>query len=82
MFDMTKVIYTLRHMETGEYVCLRQDGAEYLAAFSNGDAAHTFRTELRLVEFVDIAPLRLATVPFDHYYLDGQLTTRAALAVA
>lgn len=81
MLDMTRVVYTLRHMETGEYVCLRQDGAEYLAAFSESEAALEFRSELRLVEFVDVVSVRLAHVPFDHYYLDGELTTRAALVL-
>lgn len=81
MPDLSRVVYTLRHIETGEYVCLRQEGEEYLAAFSEDSAARAFRSELQLVEFVDVISVRLGHVPFDHYYLDGELTTRAALVM-
>ena len=77
--DFQSTVYTLRHIETGEFVCLRQEGDEYLAAFSDGDSAMRFRAELNLIEFVDISPMRLGSVPFDHYYLDGELTSRALL---
>lgn len=81
MLDMTRVVYTLRHIETGEYVCLRQDGEEYLAAFSDDDSAQKFRCEINLVEFVDIASVHLINAPFDHFYLDGKLLTRSAFAI-
>ena len=81
MIDMTRVVYTLRHIETGEYVCLRQDGEEYLAAFSTDDSALKFRSEINLIEFVDVTSARLASVPFDHFYLDGNLVTRSTFAV-
>ena len=81
MIDMTRIVYTLRHLETGEYVCLRQEGEEYLAVFSSDDSALRFRSELHLVEFVDTAALRLSSLPFQRYYLDGELLTRPALAV-
>lgn len=81
MLDMTRVVYTLRHIDTGEYVCLRQDGEEYLAAFTNDDSALKFRSEVNLIEFVDITSGYLANVPFDHFYLDGELLTRSAFAV-
>lgn len=80
--DFQQTVYTLRHIETGEYVCLRQSGDEYLAAFTDGDSAIRFRAELHLIEFVDISPMRLGSVPFDHYYLDGELTTRSLLATS
>jgi hypothetical protein len=41
-----------------------------------------FRAELHLIEFVDVSPMRLGAVPFDHYYLDGELTTRSLLATS
>ncbi|WP_309714690.1 hypothetical protein [Armatimonas sp.] len=78
--DFQRTVFTLRHIETGEFVCLRQSGDEYLAAFSDGDSAMRFRAELHLIEFVDVSPMRLGSVPFDHYYLDGELTTRSQLA--
>lgn len=77
-----RTVYTLRHLETSEYVCLRQNGDEYLAAFSDGDSAMRFRAELHLIEFVDIIPVRLGSMPFDHYYLDGELTNRSQLTTA
>ncbi|WP_395140357.1 hypothetical protein [Armatimonas sp.] len=80
--DFMRTVYTLRHIDTAEFVCLRQSGDEYLAAFSDGDSAMRFRAELCLIEFVDIIPVRLDSVPFDHYYLDGELTTRSLLTTA
>lgn len=80
--DFQQTVYTLRHIETGEFVCLRQSGDEYLAAFTDGDSAMRFRAELHLIEFVDISPMRLGSAPFDHYYLDGELTTRSLIATS
>ena len=70
-------VYTLRHIETGEFICLRQDGAEHLACFSDGDSAFQFRQELGLLEHVDISAQRLGDTPFDRFWLNGQMTGRA-----
>lgn len=71
-------VYTLRHIETGEFICLRQDGKEHLACFSDGDSALQFRAELGLLEHVDISSERLGDTPFDRFWLNGQMTGRAA----
>jgi hypothetical protein len=79
MVDVSRRVYSLRHLETGEYICLRQDGREYLACFTDGDSAMQFRAELRLVEHVDITPMRIGEAPFDHFWLDGEMISRAVL---
>lgn len=70
-------VHALRHIETGEYVCLRQSGRDYLACFRAGDNAMEFRARLRLVEHVDIVGFRLGDAPFDYFYLDGVMVSRA-----
>lgn len=71
-------VYALRHLETGEYVCLRQSGREHLAVFTDGDAARGFQDTMRLVEFVDIVVMALGDAPFDHFWLDGVAYSRPA----
>lgn len=73
------MMFVLRHIETDEYVCLRQDELEYLAAFSEVDAAREFRDQLQLTEFVDVVGTRLNQVPFDYFYLDGEMLPLADL---
>jgi len=80
LVDLSQRIYTLRHIETGEYICLRQDKTEYVACFTDGDTAGQFQEELGLIEYVDITPMRLGETPFDHYWLDGEMIGRGALA--
>jgi hypothetical protein len=72
-------VHVLRHLETGEFVCLSQSGQEYLAAFSDGDSALQFRAELGMIEFVDIISLTLGEAPFSQFWLDGQLIGRGML---
>ncbi|MBC8103035.1 MAG: hypothetical protein H7Z41_10660 [Cytophagales bacterium] len=79
MVDLSRRIFTLRHIETGEYICLRQDRTEYVACFSDGDSAGQFREEMGLIEHVDLAPMPLSETPFDHYWLDGEMLGRNAL---
>ena len=79
MVEVSRRIFTLRHIETGEYICLRQDGREYLACFSDGDSAFQFREELKLLEHVDIAGMRIGEAPFDHFWLDGEMISRSVL---
>jgi hypothetical protein len=79
MARASQVAYALRHIETGEYVCLRQSGREYVACFSTGDGAFQFRAELRLTEYVDVAGARLANLPFDYFWLDGEMISRAVV---
>jgi hypothetical protein len=72
-FDADQNVYALRHLETREYICLRHDKREYLAAFSDGDTAFQFREELGMVEHVDIITMRLSEAPFDQFWLDGKM---------
>jgi hypothetical protein len=78
--DISQRVYNLRHIETGEFICLRQDGHEYMACFTDGDSAFQFREELGLLEHVDIASMHLAEAPFDHFWLDGKMAKRDAVA--
>jgi hypothetical protein len=79
MVDVSQRVYTLRHLETGEFICLRQDGREHMACFSDGDTAIQFREELGLLEHVDIAAMRIGDAPFDHFWLDGEMIGRSVL---
>jgi hypothetical protein len=72
-------VFVLRHMETNEYVCLRQEGVEYMAAFTDERRALDFRQQLRLLEFVDVLSIRLSHAPFDHVYLDGEMLPLSAV---
>jgi hypothetical protein len=76
--DASLNIFALRHIETGEYICLRHEGAEFLASFTDGDTALQFREELGLLEHVDIASMRLGDAPFDHFWLDGEMVKMPA----
>jgi hypothetical protein len=75
-------IFALRHLETGEFICLRHDMREFLAAFSDGDTAIQFREELGLLEHVDIVNLRLGDAPFDQFWLDGEMREASGQKVA
>ncbi len=79
LVDLSQRVYTLRHIETGEYICLRQQETEYLACFSDGDTASQFREDVSLIEYVDITPMRLREAPFDHYWLDGEMLGRSVM---
>ena len=79
MADVSQNVHALQHIETGEYICLRQDNKEYLACFSDGDSAYQFRDELGLLEYVDISCLKLGDAPFDNYWLDGEMIGRGVL---
>jgi hypothetical protein len=76
MVDVSQRVHALQHIETREFICLRQNGKEYLACFSDGDSAFQFRDELGLLEYVDIACLRLGDAPFDNFWLDGEMLGR------
>lgn len=78
--DDSAWVHALRHIETGEYVCLRQSESEHLAVFTDGDAAVRFRDRMELLEFVDIVMMRLSDAPFDNFWLDGATVTRKAVA--
>ena len=78
--DIAEGVHALRHIETGEYVCLRQSGRDYLACFRAGDNAMEFRDRLKLVEHVDIVGFRLGEAPFDYFYLDGVMVSRALVS--
>ena len=67
----TRRIYALQHLNSGEFICLLQEGVDYLACFSDGDTAMEFRSALGLQEHVDIYVAPLARCPFTHFWLDG-----------
>jgi hypothetical protein len=79
MVDITHRVYALRHIETGEYICLRQEGHEYLACFSDGDTSLQFRDELGLLEHVDMVLMPIGEAPFDYFWLDGEMIGRNVL---
>lgn len=76
MIDISSPVHVLRHIETGEFVCLQQGGQEYLAAFRDGDSALQFREELKMIEFVDVERIRLSDAPFQNFWLDGERVER------
>lgn len=77
--DGSRTVYALRHLESGEYICLRHEGNEYLACSTDGDTASRFREELGLIEHVDIAAMPLGEAPFDHLWLDGDMVAHPVL---
>ena len=70
--DTTQHVYALQHLDSGEFICLLQEGTDYLACFSDGDSALEFRALLGLQEHVDLAPTTLDRSPFSHFWLDGE----------
>jgi hypothetical protein len=76
--DVTQTIFALRHLESGEFICLRHEGHEFLASFTDGDSAHQFRDELGLLEHCEIASMPLGEAPFDHFWLDGEMVAAKA----
>ncbi|MDX1932201.1 MAG: hypothetical protein SFU56_06325 [Capsulimonadales bacterium] len=79
MVPVSQKVYALQHLETSEFICLRQGGREHLACFTDGDTATQFRAELGLIEYVDIVRMRLSEAPFQHFWLDGETISRAVL---
>ena len=71
-YDLKQPIYGLRHIENGEFICMLQEGEDYLACFSDGDTALQFRAELGLQEHVDLFCTTLERSPFHHFWLDGE----------
>jgi hypothetical protein len=70
--DTKQRIYALQHIESGEFICLLQDGVDYLACFTDGDTALEFRSALGLQEHVDLLASTLDASPFSHFWLDGE----------
>ena len=70
--DTQQRVYSLQHLESGEFICLLQDGVDYMACFSDGDTALEFRSALGLQEHVRIHVSRLDSCPFTHFWLDGR----------
>jgi hypothetical protein len=75
-------VYALQHLESGEFICLLQDGVDYLACFSDGDTALEFRSALGLQEHVKIYASNISNCPFTHFWLDGQSVILASSDVA
>ena len=69
--DVEQRVFSLQHLETGEFICLLQEGVDYLACFSDGDTALQFREELGLQEHVDLHASPISECPFRHFWLDG-----------
>ena len=79
--DTNQRIFALQHLDSGEYICLLQEGTDYLACFSDGDTALEFRASLGLQEHVDLCPTTIKRSPFSHFWLDGEsVVFRAELA--
>lgn len=70
--DTTQRVFALQHLDTGEYICLLQEGTDYLACFTDGDSALEFRSLLGLQEHVDLCSTTLDRSPFKHFWLDGE----------
>ena len=70
--DAQQRVFALRHLESGEFICLLQEGTDYLACFTDGDSALEFRTALGLQEHVDLHAMTLGRSPFQHFWLDGE----------
>ena len=70
--DITQRVYALQHIDSGEFICLLQEGTDYLACFSDGDSALEFRSLLGLQEHVDLSTTTLDHSPFSHFWLDGE----------
>jgi len=67
----TQRVYALQHLETGEFICLLQDGVDYLACFTDCDTALEFRSALGLQEHVRLYTSLIDKCPFTHFWLDG-----------
>ena len=70
--DTTQRVFALQHLDTGEYICLLQEGTDYLACFTDGVSALEFRSLLGLQEHVDLCSTTLERSPFAHFWLDGE----------
>jgi hypothetical protein len=70
--NVTDTIGALKHIESGEYVCLLDDGIDYLCCFSDGDTALEFRASLKLQEHVDLHTTSMQKSPFTHFWFDGE----------
>jgi hypothetical protein len=70
--DVNQRIFALQHIENGEFICLLQEGEDYLACFSDGDSALQFRSDLGLQEHVDLISTTMESSPFHHFWLDGE----------
>lgn len=73
--DTTQRVFALQHLDSGEFICLLQEGNDHLACFSDGDSALEFRSLLGLQEHVDLAPTTLDRSPFSYFWLDGESIT-------
>ena len=69
--DVAQKVYSLQHLESGEYICLLQDDVDYLACFTSGDDALQFREALGLQEHVQLHVSSIHDCPFKHFWLDG-----------
>ncbi|BDI33366.1 hypothetical protein CCAX7_54170 [Capsulimonas corticalis] len=67
------VYYALQHIESGEYICLLQDGIDHLAVFSVPDGARQFRALLGIDDHVDVAAVTPSNVPFNYYWYNGEM---------
>lgn len=70
--DVKQRIYALQHIDVGDYICLVQDGIDYLACFTDPDTALEFRAVLNLQEYVDLYVTSISESSFSHYWLDGE----------
>lgn len=67
-----KVIYALKAIDSKEFICLLQEGVDFIACFTRKDVAIAFRATIAQEEFVDVIETTINAAPFHHFYLDGE----------
>lgn len=65
-------VYTLRHLETGQYLSALRNGRNYIICFTDGDSAFAFQTALGTVEHNEIVTLPITAIPDGRMWLDGE----------
>jgi len=65
-------IYALQHLDSKEFICLLQEGVDYLACFTDADTVLEFRKALGLQEHVNLYASTIGSSPFTHFWIDGE----------
>ena len=66
-------IYTLRHLESQEFVCLIETRTPWLACFTDMDTCLHYRAEIGLRDHCAVVSTTLERIPFTRVWLDGEL---------
>ena len=75
--SLDTAVFALRHLESSEYICLQHERNNYIALFTDPDAALSFRTDLGQIEHADIISVCLEEIPTDYFWLDGEMLHRS-----